>query len=68
MWGANPDTRCFKKIEYYRLTLRPRSIIIPYLVKDFKMDKFIDLHLGSQHSVALCSDGIIYMAGNPEYG
>ena len=65
MWGANPDTRCFKKIEYYRLSLRPKSIVRPLLVKALEYEKFVDLQLAAQHSVALCHDGMVYMSGNP---
>jgi len=43
MWGANPDTRCFRKIEYYKLSLRPKSIVRPTMVKELEYEKFIDL-------------------------
>ena len=47
MWGANPDTRCFKKIEYYKLSLRPKSIVWPHLIKALEYEKFVDLQLAA---------------------
>ena len=69
-WGANPDARLFRQIQYYQLSLKPKSINKPHLVTGGDMDgeTFIDVSMGASQSAAVTINGVVYTAGPPDYG
>lgn len=68
MWGANPDCRLVKKLDYYKKSGRPKNYCNPQYCDEMSQKKIVQVSCGTSHTLLLDFNGYAYAAGSSENG
>lgn len=68
MWGANPDCRLVKKLEYYQRSRRTKNYCIPQYCEAMALKHITQISCGTSHTLILDQEGYAYAAGCSDDG
>ncbi len=67
-WGANPDCRLVKKLEYYQKSGRTKNYCNPQYCEAMSEKRIVQISCGTTHTLLLDDEGYAYSAGCPDEG
>eukprot|EP00347_Sterkiella_histriomuscorum_P017345 403349742 len=68
MWGANPDCRLIKKLDYYKKSGRPKNYCNPQYCDEMSQRKIVQVSCGTTHTLLLDYTGYAYAGGSSDNG